>query len=424
MNGSEPGTMGTAPLNLAGADWLVAPATQRIFAALAPGGHETRIVGGAVRNALMGQAVSDIDFATTARPEEVVVLSAAAGFKAVPTGIEHGTVTLVIDGQGHEVTTLREDVETDGRHAVVRFGHDWTADALRRDFTVNALSVGADGTVYDPIGGYPDIVGRRIRFIGDADRRIAEDRLRVLRFLRFTAQYGEGAIDVEGLAAAIRARDGLRALSGERVGNEMRRLVVARRAGEIATVMQETGILGVVLAGVGYVAQFARCVEFETALGVAPEIPRRLAVLAVRVAEDVERITRRLRLSNAERDRMSAALLARPAFSPLPGGRTARAALYRLGEEAWRDGLCLAFAETNAMPGDAAWARLYNLPDAWRPPRFPLSGRDVVGRMAPAGPVVGAVLRSVEAWWIAQDFAPDEGALRARLQQELAAAQQ
>jgi poly(A) polymerase len=424
MSGSEPVTMGAAPPNLAGAEWLVAPATQRVFAALAPGGHETRIVGGAVRNALMGQAVSDIDFATTARPEEVMALSAAAGLKAVPTGIEHGTVTLVVDGRGHEVTTLREDIETDGRRAVVRFGRDWTADALRRDFTVNALSVGADGTLYDPIGGYPDVVGRRIRFIGDADSRIAEDRLRVLRFLRFTAQYGEGAIDAEGLAAAIRARDGLRALSGERIGNEMRRLVVARRAGEIAAVMEETGILGVVLAGVGYVAQFARFVEFETAIGAAGEIPRRLAVLAVRVAEDVERLTRRLRLSNAERDRMSAALLARPAFSPMPGGQTARAALYRLGEVAWRDGLCLAFAEANAMPGDAAWARLYQLPDVWKPPRFPLSGRDVVGARAPAGPIVGAVLRSVEAWWIAQDFAPDEGALRARLQQELAAAQQ
>ena len=371
----------------------------------------------------MGDAVREVDFATTARPDEVAALAAAAGLKTVPTGVDHGTLTVVVDGRGYEVTTLRQDIATDGRHAVVRFGGDWTADAMRRDFTVNALSVDADGIVHDPVRGYPDILQRRIRFIGEADRRIAEDRLRILRFLRFGAQYGDGTVDPAGLAASVRARDGLRSLSGERIGNELRRLIVAPRAVEMVVIMQETGILGVVLAGVGYVAQFERFVRFEKAVGAEAGVPSRLAALACRITEDVERITGRLRLANAERDRIAAALAARTAFTPLPGGRAARAALYRLGQPAWRDGLSLAFAEGTAAPGDAAWKSLYDLPDTWAVPRFPLSGRDVIGSAMHSGPLVGAMLRSVEAWWIAQDFAPDERALRARLQQELASAQ-
>ena len=286
--------MSTALPDLAGAEWLTRPAVRRIFAALTAGDHETRIIGGAVRNALMGDGVGEIDFATTATPDEVAALAAAAGLKSVPTGVDHGTLTVVVDGRGYEVTTLRQDIETDGRHAVVRFGRDWTSDAARRDFTVNALSVDADGTVHDPVSGYADILARRIRFIGDADRRIAEDRLRILRFLRFSAEYGEGTVDEAGLAAATRARDGLRELSGERIGNEMRRLIVAPRAVEMVAIMQETGILGIVLAGVGYVGQFARFVRFEAAVGALPQMPLRLAVLAARIGEDVERVTRRL----------------------------------------------------------------------------------------------------------------------------------
>ena len=411
--------------SLAGAEWLGRPAVRRIFAALGGDDQEVRIVGGAVRNALMDDAVGEIDFATTATPDDVAALAAAAGLKTVPTGIDHGTLTVVVEGRGYEVTTLREDIETDGRHAVVRFGRDWTADAMRRDFTVNALSVDAEGRVHDPVGGYADILARRIRFIGEADQRIAEDRLRVLRLLRFSAEYGDGTVDQAGLAAAVRARDGLRALSSERIGNEFRRLIVAPHAVEIVTIMQDTGILGVVLAGVGYVGQLARYVAFAAAVGAAPQASPRLAALTARIAEDVERVTQRLRLTNAERDRMLAALDALSAFQPLPSERAARAALYRLGEAAWRDGLGLAFAEAGvAAPEAGAWQALYGLPERWSVPRFPLSGRDVVGPATPAGPAVGALLRSVEAWWIAQDFAPDTAALRARLQQELAARQQ
>lgn len=409
--------------SLAGAEWLAGPTVRAIFAAIATEGDEIRIVGGAVRNTLLGLRVREIDFATTATPETVARRAKAAGIKAVPTGVEHGTLTLVSGGQGYQVTTLREDIETDGRHAVVRFGRDWEADARRRDFTVNALSVDADGTVHDPIGGYPDILAGRIRFIGKAERRIAEDRLRILRFFRFFAEYGRGGIDGDGLSAGIRARDGLRELSAERVGQEMRRLVVAARAPETVVIMQESGILPIVLGGVGYLRLFERLAAFEARFAVNPSVALRLAGLGCKVEEDVERLTERLRLANVERDRMLAAVAAVRAFPATPDAREARRSLYRLGSEAFRDAVALSVAEGRAEPDDVMWSDLYRLPDRWHVPAFPLGGRDVLGEGAPRGPSVGALLRAVEAWWIEQDFAPDAAALKARLQQMIAAEQ-
>lgn len=415
--------MSLSPPSLAGADWLAAQLVRAIFSALAVEGDEVRIVGGAVRNALFGLPVADIDFATTATPETVARRARSAGMKVVPTGIDHGTLTLVSGGEGYEVTTLREDIETDGRHAIVRFGRDWETDARRRDFTVNALSVDSEGKVYDPIGGYPDILAGRIRFIGDAERRIAEDRLRILRFFRFFAEYSRGEIDKDGLSATIRARNGLRELSAERVGQEMHRLVVVARAPETVTIMQESGILPIVLGGVGYLRPFERLAAFEAGLGVAPSIPLRLAALGCKVEEDVERLTERLRLANAERDRMLAAVAAVRSFPAEPDAREARRSLYRLGSEVFRDAVALSVADGRAEPDDAAWGDLYRLPDRWRVPAFPLGGRDVLGEGAPRGPSVGALLRAVEAWWIEQDFAPDAAALKARLQQMIAAEQ-
>jgi poly(A) polymerase len=415
--------MAIAPQSLAGAPWLTADAVQAIFTALGRDGDEVRIVGGAVRNALLGVGVGDVDFATTATPDVVAALAAAAGFKAVPTGVEHGTLTLIVDGRGFEVTTLREDVETDGRRAVVRFGRDWLADARRRDFTVNALYVDAVGTVFDPLGSYDDLVAGRIRFIGKAAERIAEDRLRILRFFRFHAQYGKGELDPEGLSASIRARDGLRALSAERIGREMRRLVVADGALPTLSAMQDAGILPIVLGGVGYVATFRRLEDFEAAAGIVPAVPLRLAAIGCRIDEDVLRLAERLRLSNAERDRMRSAVDAIDSFFDRPDRRDARRMLYRLGEEAYRDAAALAFAWSGGRADDPAWRELRELPGAWRAPRFPLTGRDVIGQTGLRGPAVGAVLKQLEDWWIESDFAPDETALRHRLQQMTAAAQ-
>ena len=408
--------------SLAGAPWLAAPEVEAIFASLGHDGDEARIVGGAVRDALAGRPVHDLDFATTARPEDVVRRAGAAGFRTVPTGIAHGTVTIVADHGSYEVTTLREDVETDGRHAVVRYGRDWTRDAERRDFTVNALSVDAGGHVHDPLGGYPDILARRVRFIGDADRRIAEDRLRILRFFRFNATFGDGTVDRDGLLAAIRARDGLRALSAERVGQEMRRLVMAPGAAPMLELMQECGVLPVILAGVAYLGPFARMLAFEASVAAAASFPLRLAALGCRVEEDALRLAGRLRLANAERDLMGGSLAAAPLVPPQGDARAGRRLLYDVGESVYRGAVALADAWGRAG-GDSGAHALYRLPDRWPRQKFPLSGRDVLGAGGGHGPAVGAFLKAVEAWWIAEDFGPDEAALRARLQQMIAAAQ-
>jgi tRNA nucleotidyltransferase/poly(A) polymerase len=403
------------------AAWFRQPAIARIFALFPPAGEEARVVGGAVRNTLFGAPVHEVDFAATATPDKIAALATAAGIKVVPTGIDHGTVTLVIDGRGYEVTTLREDIATDGRHATVRFGRDWTADAMRRDFTVNALYADSSGAVHDPVGGLPDIAPRRIRFIGDARQRIAEDRLRILRFFRFHAEYGEGAIDPDGLSASIRARNALRDLSAERIGQEMRKLVVAPGAVDVVTLMQETGILPVVLGGVAYLAQFGRMVRASTAAGAPAAVATRLAALGCRIEEDALRLTERLRLSNADRDRMLATLAAADAFTPFPGDDKAkRRLLYRLGEEEFRDGALQGFAWSHESPGDV-WKDAYHFPERWQAPKFPLGGRDIGDSVR--GPAVGALLRELESWWTAQDFTPDEATLRARLQQMIAAQQ-
>ncbi|HKD30043.1 MAG TPA: CCA tRNA nucleotidyltransferase, partial [Xanthobacteraceae bacterium] len=217
----------SATLRLADAGWLRVPPLARALSILNSGGEEARVVGGAARNALMGLPLSEIDIATTAPPDEVVRRAAAGGLRAVPTGIDHGTVTLVVDGTPFEVTTLRQDVETFGRKAKVAFGRDWKVDAERRDFTMNALSISADGVVHDYVDGLADLEARRVRFIGDPARRIAEDYLRILRFFRFQASYAHGAPDPAGLHACIVARDGLRGLSRERVRAELMKLLVA-----------------------------------------------------------------------------------------------------------------------------------------------------------------------------------------------------
>ena len=416
-------TARTALPSLAGADWLEAKGVRRVFAALDRDGDETRIVGGAVRDALAGCPVADIDFATTALPEVVAARAAEAGLKAVPTGIEHGTLTVVAEGVGYQVTTLREDIETDGRRAVVRFGRDWEADARRRDFTVNALSVDAVGVVADPVGGFADIVARRVGFIGDPDRRIVEDRLRILRFFRFNAEFGAEPYDSAGLSATIRGREGLRELSAERIGQEMRRLILAPHAAQAISLMQDCGILPVVLAGVAFLGPFRRLLAFEQAVGAPPSVALRLAAAGCRVEEDADRIGDRLRLTNAERGLMRAAVGA-ARRTPLPGDdKAARRFLYDLGGEAFRGAVSLAFAWSGDTADETAYAELYRLPARWERPRLPLGGRDALGAGASHGPAVGAFLKHLEAWWIEEDFAPDAAVLRSRLQQMIAAAQ-
>ncbi len=393
----------TARPPLAGAAWLKQGAVARLLTVLDRDGEEARVVGGAVRNALLRLPVGEVDVATTALPQEVIRRVTAAGWKAVPTGIAHGTVTVVIDSQPFEVTTLREDVETFGRKARVKFGRDWAADAQRRDFTINALSASAAGEVFDYVGGLDDIAARRVRFIGDPAARIAEDYLRILRFFRFHAHFASGAPDEAGLAACIRARAGLDQLSRERVRMELVKLLIAPRAAATLWVMAGAGILGTVLGGVAYVATFEKLVEREAALGLEPDPVRRLGALGVAVREDAARLAERLRLSNAETERLLA-LDGWWRVAPAAGEQPAHALLYQLGPQSFVDRVLLAWAHASADAADADWHALATLPRRWTAPNFPLKAAHFTRRGVAKGPALGAALRAAEAAWIAADF--------------------
>ena len=381
-----------------------------VLAVLDRDGEEARVVGGAVRNVLLGAPQGEVDIATTALPDEVVRRTTAAGFRPVATGIEHGTVTVVADGVPFEVTTLRQDVETYGRRAKVVFGRDWRRDALRRDFTINALSLARDGTVYDYVGGRADLAAHRVRFIGDPATRIAEDYLRILRFFRFHAIYGAGAPDPAGLAAGIRARGGIESLSRERVRMELVKLLTAPRAGPTLAVMTEAGILGPVLGGVPLLTSFAQMEAIETVSGLGTDACRRLGALAVFIVEDAERLSERLRLSNAETERLASMA---QAWWRLPAAvadeRALRALLYRLGEQRFVDRTTLAWSRTPADASDPVWRRAVTLPRRWQPPTFPLKAADLIVRGVAKGPALGRALAAAEEAWVAADF-PSEAA--------------
>ncbi len=397
--------------NLGDAAWLRDGEVARLLALLDCDGEEARVVGGAVRDALLHLPIGEIDMATTALPEEVMRRVAAAGGKTIPTGIEHGTVTVVIDHRPIEVTTLREDVETFGRKARVVFGRDWRADAMRRDFTINGLSATADGMVHDYVGGLADIAVRHVRFIGEPRRRVEEDYLRILRFFRFHARFGEGAPDSAGLQACIRARDGIETLSRERMRIELLKLIVAARATPTLAVMTESGVLGMVLGGVAFLASFENMIKIEVALGMEPDAIRRLGALGVWVAEDAERLTQRLRLSNAEAERL---LALEPWWRVAPTGEAAgRALLYGLGPQSFTDRVLTSWSRSEAGAADAAWRALATLPQRWTVPVFPLKAADFTRRGIAAGPLLGAVLRAAELAWIAADFPADRLSLDA-----------
>jgi poly(A) polymerase len=395
--------MSEAP-SLKGAGWLNAPATRAVFDALQGPGIETRAVGGAVRDTLLGRrSNAAIDLATTAPPETVMTLAAGAGLKAVPTGIAHGTVTIVADDVPFEVTTLRRDVETFGRHARVAFTDSWEEDASRRDFTLNALYADRDGTLFDPLGGFADLAAGRVRFIGDAEARIKEDYLRILRFFRFHAHYGEREIDAVGLAACVKLRDGLERLSAERVWGELRRILEAPRAGEAIAALYDYGLLTALLGGVPRLNRFERLVAIEAAVGLPPNAALRLAALAIFVSEDVARLAQRLRLSNAEQ--MVLALGVRQgARRGLPDQAAAKVALYHLGRSGFRSHILLTWADGGAPPDDPDWQAALTLPERWQAPAFPLDGHDIMALGERKGPEIGETLHRLEQDWIEAGF--------------------
>jgi poly(A) polymerase len=402
---------------LDGASWLTTGATAHVLKLLNGDGEEARVVGGAVRNALMKLPVSEVDIATTAVPDEVIRRARAAGIKSVPTGIDHGTVTLVIDSQPFEVTTLREDTETFGRHAKVSFGRDWIGDANRRDFTINALSVGPDGVVHDYVGGLADIAARRVRFIGDAGKRIEEDYLRILRFFRMHAAFGAGEVDRAGYLACIGGRAGLATLSAERMRMEMIKLLVADGAADAVEAMADSGLLQAIVGGVTYAGTFAAMIAAEHAVDLQPDPMRRLAALGVAVTEDAKRIATRLRLSNAEAKALDSMGHRWWRLAGMDETRAKRR-LYRLGEAAYRDRLLLAWARVG---GDSVrWIGLARLPERWTAPKLPLKAADFTARGVAEGPALGHVLTLAEDAWLAADFPLDAAALSAIADQAIA----
>lgn len=385
---------------LQGQDWLTAPATRAVMAALAAAGGPdcARFVGGCVRNALIGAPIDDIDIATSLTPDAVVAALKTAGLRSVPTGIEHGTVTAISERQPFEITTLRRDVSTDGRRATVAFTTDWAQDAGRRDFRLNALYADAEGVILDPTGqGYDDAMAGRIVFVGEPEERIREDYLRILRFYRFYAWYGRGAPDAAAVEACAALAEGVEQLSAERVSKELLKLLAAPDPRPAVRLMAEAGVLGRVLGSTFDLALF------EAMTDLSGDALLRLSALLPGDPAKVAHVARALRLSNTQRDRLVEAVsgeatttLTRP---------QARKVLYRDGRQAFEDRVMRAWA----AGGDTEASReLLALAQDWTRPVMPVGGRDLARLGLTPGPETGQVLKAFEDGWIADDF-PDHG---------------
>ncbi len=398
--------------------WMTRPETRAVIEALeaAGGAGCARFVGGCVRNAILKRPIDDIDIATTLTPDKVTEALTAAGLKAVPTGIEHGTITGIARGKPYEITTLRRDVETDGRRAVVAFTTDWAEDAMRRDFRLNALYADPNGRIYDPTaGGLADARDGRIVFVGDAETRIREDALRILRFFRFLAWYGRGEPDATGLAAVSALRGLIGGLSAERVSAELLKLLAAEDPRTVVRLMAQAGVLAAVLPEAQGLARFERLVAIETEMLFTEDPLLRLAALLPDDPATAAALAERLRLSNAQRDRLVAALTPAPPLVSWISPKRTRQLVYRLGVGAFCDRITLAWAASERPAATVQWRALLPTAQSWTAPRFPLTGDEVMAAGVPKGPLVGEVMREVEAWWVDSDFPDDKLALIERL---------
>ena len=397
------------------ASWTTAPATRAVIEALIAEGADVRFVGGSVRDALLGRESTDIDIATPDEPERVLALLGRAGIptRTVPRGIAHGTVTALAGGKRYEITTLRRDERTDGRHAEVAFTDDWQADAARRDFTINAMSAAPDGMLHDYFGGHEDLKDGRVRFVGDPATRIAEDHLRLLRFFRFHAGYGRGAPDAAALAACKAAATTLSTLSGERVRTESMKLLAAPDPLPAVGSMHDAGVLAVLLPEAQGIGRLAAMIAVERIVAEADPI-RRLASLLPGAA-GTKAVSARWCLSGTDGERL-AALAAPPAeFRPDLDRRSQRRLIYRLGPSRFRDLVLLAWAAACDDESEARYRTMLGTAERWEAPTLPVRGADVLALGIEAGPDVGRLLAAVEAWWIERDFMPDRTAVLSEL---------
>jgi poly(A) polymerase len=402
------------PLSLKTETWLNAPETRAVMEALTSNGGEARFVGGCVRNALIGAPVEDIDIATPLPPDEVIKRIEAAGLRAVPTGIDHGTITAISRSKPFEITTLRRDVSTDGRRATVAFSTDWAEDAARRDFTMNALYADMSGQVYDFAGGIADLRARRVRFIGDPAKRIAEDYLRILRLFRFHAWYGLGEIDAEGLRAVAAAKGEIKTLSGERIQKEMLRTLSADGPVPVLRSMAASGVLNEVLPGALVFERFQKLCEADADNFFPSDNLLRLGSLLSDEAQALD-VARRWRLSNDDRVRLTGMMSAPLKIVSYLSVREVQRALYRFGIERFKDHVRLRWAEDPKASNGVQWRALLAIADGWVRPVLPMTGKDVMAAGVPQGPLVGRVLSEVEEWWIDSDFTDDMFSLAERL---------
>ena len=414
---------------IARAAWLKDPKLQQLLALLNAYGGEARIVGGAVRNALLGEPIADVDIATTNLPNETVRRAEAAGFRAIPTGAEHGTITVISDGKQFEVTSLRADVETDGRRAKVVFGRDWKLDAERRDFTINALYAKADGSVIDLVGGLADLESRTLRFIGDAETRISEDYLRILRFFRFFAWYGKSRPDAEGFKACSRLKKGLDVLSAERVWFEVKRLLSAPDPSRALFWMRKASVLTAALPesekwGIDAIHALIRA---ENDLGWNADPLLRLASIVPPDAAHMKTLGERLRLSNVETDRLVQWAVSEKIEPTVTEGELAKR-LYRGNVEAVSDRLRLDLASARGRVERDEKARiqagdyfhLLTFVGKWQKPEFPLRGGDFEA-LCVEGALLGSLLKVLEAEWIESGFLLERDALLKRAAERLKA---
>ncbi len=410
--------------------WMIEPETRTVFAALAADGAEVRFIGGCVRDTLMKRAVRDIDLALAVAPAGTLALLQRAGIRAIPTGIDHGTVTAVIEHRHFEITSLRVDVETDGRRARVAFTDDWVADAARRDFTINAMSASIAGDVYDYFGGIEDLAQGRVRFVGNARARIVEDALRLLRYFRIFATYGRPPADLEALEACAERAADVRGLSGERVRGELFRILMAEEPSDVIELMREFGVLAHVLpeAGGSEILRTLNWLETKAIRldGIDPDPTRRLAALVATNAPGAAALADRLKFSNRERRRLITAVAPPMPVTPDVPANGIRRALHRLGIHEVRDLALLGWAAELApvarlpRPRTEAWLDLLKVINAWQPTAFPLKGRDALALGLRSGPGIGVALRDVEAWWEAGGCVADHEACLQRLTAALA----
>ena len=391
--------------------WMTAPDVAAVLDALeAKGGADcARFVGGCVRNALLARPIDDIDIATKLTPAEITEALEAAGLKAVPTGVEHGTITAVANGHPFEITTLRRDVSTDGRRAVVAFTDDWSQDAQRRDFTLNAVYAERDGTLHDPTGrGIADGKAGRIIFVGNPMTRIREDYLRILRFFRFQAWYGKGDADEKALAACRALRDSLSGRPAERTAKELMKLLTADDPRVAMALMAQTGVLAAIMPQTKDLSGFEGLVAIENDMLFENDPFLRLATLTPDDQIGAAQTAERLRLSNDVRERLVAAMGKTPKITSWMSPRESRRAVYQIGVRAFTDRVKLAWAKSGRTSATHQWRGLLALGESWSPPPFPLTGDDVIMSGVPKGPMVGQVLREVEDWWIDHDFLDDK----------------